>query len=199
MAGVIEPGRPRGCSGRRDCGPRRNRPTPACAPRCARAAARASARQWRDPAIGRVDDQPRAAVLRVVVFEPVQRAAQLPALPIGLDARLVEPIVEPRELRRVDVGERAAGERVGALHRNQAFVAVRVGALQIRVAPGCAGRLVGTAGFGGSGRAAPAIARGPARRRVTGQHNQRRPCKCARTHVDLQPAPISLWPLASSL
>src|SRR4029453_14008332 len=86
-------------------------------------------------AVRRIDDEPGATVLRVVVLEPVQRAAQLPALFVGLDAVFVALLVEPREFIRRDLGQRLAGERGGPLHRNEAFVAFGLIALQIRIAP----------------------------------------------------------------
>jgi hypothetical protein len=59
-----------------------------------------------------------------VVFEPVQRTSQLPSLAIGFDALFVTLLVERRELVRSDVAQALTRERVGPLHRDQAFIAV---------------------------------------------------------------------------
>ena len=51
-------------------------------------------RERRDAAVGRIDHEPGAAVVRLDVLEPVQRAAQLPALAVGLVARGVALVDE---------------------------------------------------------------------------------------------------------
>ena len=88
--------------------------------------------------VGVVGDQPRAAVGRAVVLEPVQRARGAgefaePRRPLD---RLFLPLLDDfRELVRRDVRELLAVEVRGPLERDAALVAVGIRAGDLRIAP----------------------------------------------------------------
>ena len=99
-----------------------------------------------------IDDQPRAAVGRVVVLEPVhraRRARELAQRRRALDGLLLTLLHNPGQLRRRDVLEPAAGELVRPLERNAALVAVVVRSGNIGIAPWRLRRHVGSARWQG--------------------------------------------------
>src|SRR6185436_21189997 len=95
-------------------------------------------RLLRHPPVRRIEDQPRAAVLRIVVFVPVHgtrarvRAADRGGAGGGALLAFADDV---GELGVVDFLERLAGKLLRLLHRNAVLVFVRVGTLQIGIAP----------------------------------------------------------------
>jgi hypothetical protein len=105
------------------------------------AAARAAARcrafvsRRRHMPVGRVGDEPGAAVIREMILEPMERASELSAIPIGLIPLIAAVVAQLVELGFADVLAPASLELRRPLKRNQALVIVRVDARNIRIPP----------------------------------------------------------------
>jgi hypothetical protein len=94
--------------------------------------------QRRDTAIRRIDEEPGAAVLRVVVLVPVHRSGPRvgAADPRGTGERTLLTLAHDlRELGVVHIVGALAGELARPLHRNAVLILVGIGPLQIGVAP----------------------------------------------------------------
>jgi hypothetical protein len=97
-------------------------------------------------AVGRIGNEPRPAVFREVILEPVQRAPQFPPLPIGFDT-LVAPLGSERgQLAIGDLFKPSSIELRGPLERNQALVVVRKDSGYVWITPWGSSRREGLCG-----------------------------------------------------
>src|SRR4029078_5325532 len=98
--------------------------------------------------VGRIRDEPGAAVRCEVILEPVHRARRSRKLAerwVALDRLLLALLRDLRELFGREAVERAARELLGPLERDAALVTIVVGAGDRGIAPGGALRLVRSA------------------------------------------------------